>query len=206
MTAPARIVIASGNTGKLRELTALLGAWPVELVPQTQLGVGAADETGATFTENAILKARHAVAATGLPAIADDSGIEVDVLGGAPGVRSARYAGADATDEQNLRLLLERVQATGATRPAARFRCVMVYLGGAAEATPIIAHGTWEGYLVAEPRGRNGFGYDPVFFVPTHGCTSAELPPAEKNRISHRAQAMGALQQRLRDRFGAAAG
>lgn len=206
MTVPGRIVIASGNAGKLRELAALLGHWPVELAPQTALGVGAVVETGATFVENAIIKARHASGASGLPAIADDSGIEVDVLGGAPGVRSARYAGAGATDEQNRLLLLERVRGTGVHRPAARFQCVMVYLGHPGDATPVIAHGTWEGHLVHEPRGSNGFGYDPIFFVPTHGCTAAELSPLDKNRVSHRARAMAALLEQLRGRFAAPAG
>lgn len=203
MDAPRRIVIASGNPGKLRELSALLGDWPVELVSQSDLGVAEAEESGATFAENAILKARHASAATGLPAIADDSGIEVDVLCGEPGVRSARFAGAGADDSRNLRLLLQRVRDMGVEHPAARFQCLMVFMAHAGDAAPVIAQGTWEGYLVPEPRGRLGFGYDPIFFVPTHGCTSAELDPAVKNRISHRAQAMAALLNGLRQRYQA---
>lgn len=201
MDAPKRIVIASGNPGKLCELTALLRAWPVELVTQSELGVSEADECGATFVDNAMLKARHVATATGMAAIADDSGIEVAVLGGAPGTRSARFAGPGAGDQQNLQLLLEKVRVTGVVHPNARFQCVMVFLTHADDATPIIAQGTWEGHLVAEPRGSHGFGYDPIFFVPTHGCTSAELDPAVKNRISHRAQAMAALLHRMRERF-----
>lgn len=207
MAVPGRIVIASGNPGKLRELTALLQVWDVELLPQAALGVDAADETGATFAENAIIKARHAAIATGLPAIADDSGIEVDVLDGAPGVRSARYAGPRASDADNLQLLLQRVRGTGAIHAPARFQCVMVYLAHGADPAPVIAQGTWDGHLVAEPRGVHGFGYDPIFFIAEHGCTSAELDPALKNRISHRARASAALLAQLRARFdtGAAA-
>lgn len=205
MDVPKRIVIASGNPGKLRELAALLSEWPVELANQSDFGVAAAAESGGTFVENAIIKARQAARATGLPAIADDSGIEVDVLGGAPGIRSARFAGPDASDEENLQLLLQRVRATGAIRPAARFQCAMVFMAHAGDVSPVIAEGTWEGWLVQAPSGRNGFGYDPVFFVPTHGCTSAELDPAVKNRISHRARAMTALLDGLRERFHAPA-
>jgi XTP/dITP diphosphohydrolase len=201
MRVPGRIVIASANPGKLRELAALLREWPVDLVSQSELGVTAADETGGSFVENALIKARHAAENAGLPAIADDSGIEVDVLGGAPGVRSARYAGPGAGDEDNLRLLLQRVRDTGIERPAARFRCAMVFVSHSGDAAPIIAQGTWEGWIAPEPRGRGGFGYDPVFFVPTHGCTSAELAPEVKNRISHRGQAMAALFLRLRYLF-----
>jgi len=199
-----RLVIASSNVGKLRELAALLREWPVELVNQSELGVTAVDESGASFVENAILKARHACSRTGLPAIADDSGIEVDVLGGAPGIRSARFAGPGAGDGENLQLLLEKVRATGVMNPAARFQCLMVFMAHAEDATPVIAQGTWEGHLVAAPRGSHGFGYDPVFFVPGHGCTSAELDPTVKNRISHRAQAMAALLPGLRARLPAA--
>lgn len=201
MTLPDRIVLASGNAGKLRELTALFGSWPVRVLAQTELGVTAAEETGATFAENALIKARHAAAVTGLPAIADDSGIEVDVLGGAPGVRSARYAGPGASDEANRRLLLAHVAETGVARPAARFRCALAYVDGAEDSAPVVTSGVWEGFLVPAPRGRGGFGYDPVFFVPTHGCTSAELDPAEKNRISHRARALSALRRELGARF-----
>ena len=197
MAAPQRIVIASSNTGKLRELAALLHEWPVDLVNQSDLGVTETDESGISFVENAILKARHACSATGLPAIADDSGIEVEILDGAPGVHSARFAGPGAGDEKNMQLLLERVRDTGAVNPVARFQCLMVFMIHAGDATPIIAQGTWDGHLVAEPRGHHGFGYDPIFFVPTHGCTSAELDPAIKNQISHRAQAMAGLRARF---------
>jgi len=204
VTTPQRIVIASSNAGKLRELTALLHEWPVQLVNQSDLGVTGVEESGASFVENAILKARHASGITGLPAIADDSGIEVDILDGAPGIRSARFAGPGAGDQKNLQLLLERVRATGVTNPAARFQCLMVFMTHAGDATPVIAQGTWSGHLAPEPRGSHGFGYDPIFFVPTHGCTSAELDPAIKNQISHRARAMAGLLQELRARFPAA--
>ena len=204
MPAPRRIVIASSNAGKLRELVNLLRDWPVELVNQSDLGVTKADESGCSFVENAILKARHASSATGLPAIADDSGIEVDILDGAPGIRSARFAGPGAGDQQNLQLLLEKVRVTGVMNPSARFQCLMVFLAHAGDATPVIAQGIWNGHLVTEPRGSHGFGYDPIFFVPTHGCTSAELDPVVKNQISHRAQAMAGLLQGLRTRFAAA--
>jgi XTP/dITP diphosphohydrolase len=190
-------VLASGNPGKLREIGAMLAHLDMELVPQSDYAVPDVAETGLSFVENALIKARHAAEHTGLPAIADDSGIEVECLGGAPGIYSSRYAGPEASDQDNLELLLENAFAIDAGKPAARFQCVMVYLEHARDATPVIAEGTWEGYLVREPRGENGFGYDPVFFVPDHGCTSAELAPEVKNRISHRALALGALLDRL---------
>ena len=195
--ATGRVVLASGNPGKLREMSRILAGLEVELVPQSAFNVPEVEETGKTFVENAILKARAAAGAAGCPAIADDSGIEVDVLHGEPGVYSARYAGVGASDRENLELLLDRVARTGASRPAARFQCVIVYLRHALDPTPVIASGTWEGFLVDEPRGDNGFGYDPVFYVPDHGCTSAELPPDVKNAISHRGQALQELTRRL---------
>jgi XTP/dITP diphosphohydrolase len=194
-----QVVLASGNAGKLREIGAMVAHLDMELIPQSVYGVTEAEETGLTFVENAIIKARHASEQAGLPAIADDSGIEVDCLDGAPGVYSARYAGAGASDEDNLNLLVEHAFAADGNKPAARFQCLMVYLAHDRDATPVIAQGTWEGYLVQTPRGRNGFGYDPVFFVPEHQCTSAELPPEVKNRISHRALALQELLQKMTD-------
>ena len=142
-------------------------------------------------------KARHAATLTNLPAIADDSGIEVDILNGTPGIYSARYAGVGASDEENLNLLLENVKQTGVQKAIARFQCVMVYLRHAGDPTPLIAQGTWQGYIAPEPKGENGFGYDPVFFVPDHDCTSAELAPEVKNNISHRGQALQLLLQKI---------
>ena len=191
------VVLASANPGKLREITRILAGLNVELVPQSAFDVEAVEETGSTFVENAILKARAAAAAAGCPAIADDSGIEVDVLHGEPGVYSARYAGEGATDLENLELLLDRVARTGEERPVARYQCVIVYLRHALDPTPVIAEGTWEGHIVPAPRGENGFGYDPVFYVPSHGCTSAELPPEVKNGISHRGLALKELYRKL---------
>ena len=197
LKAGKQVVLASGNAGKLREIGAMVAHLDMELVPQSVFGVTEAEETGLSFVENAIIKARHAAAQAGLPAIADDSGIEVDCLDGAPGVYSARYAGAGASDEDNLNLLVRNAFAADGDKPAARFQCLMVYLAHARDATPVIAQGTWEGYLVQTPRGHNGFGYDPVFFVPEHGCTSAELPPEVKNRISHRALALQELLKKM---------
>lgn len=193
-----QVILASGNRGKLREIGAILSGIGMELLPQSRFNVPVVDETGLTYVENAILKARAAAAVSGLPAIADDSGIEVDVLHGAPGIYSARFAGPGASDELNLRLLLERVAAKGVTGAAARYQCVIVYMRHATDPSPVIAQACWDGMIVPEPRGENGFGYDPIFFVPEHGCTSAELPPELKNRISHRAKALQDLLQKLR--------
>ena len=187
------IVLASGNAGKIREINEILADLDYRVVPQTEFGVPDADETGLSFVENAILKARNAARHTGLPAIADDSGLEVDALDGAPGVQSARYAGADATDAANVEKLLTALRDVPDAERTARFRCVMVYLRKPDDATPVIAQGTWEGRIARAPRGTNGFGYDPVFIVPDRNDTSAELPPAKKNRLSHRGQALRAL-------------
>lgn len=188
-----RAVLASGNPGKLRELQALLAPLALELLPQGSLGIQSPPETGSTFEENALLKARHAAQYAQLPALADDSGIEVAALGGRPGVRSARYAGEGASDAQNLRLLLREMAQVAAPQRAARYRCVIVFLRSAADSAPLIAQGEWCGHIATQPRGSGGFGYDPVF-VPEGGQrTAAELPAAQKNRISHRAQALQAL-------------
>jgi XTP/dITP diphosphohydrolase len=193
-----RVVLASGNKGKLREINQLLEGLHIIAVPQTQLGVTDVEETGLTFVENAIIKARHAAQLTGLPAIADDSGIEVDALHGAPGIYSARYSGVGANDADNLRLLLNNLRAVPEAQRSARFQCLMVYMRHAKDPTPIICQGTWEGRILLEPVGENGFGYDPVFYVPEEACSAAQLASDVKNRLSHRGQAlrklMGALQ------------
>ena len=194
---PEQVVLASNNRGKLQELADLFAGLEIRVRPQADFAVSEVEETGLSFVENAILKARHAALHARLPAIADDSGIEVEFLSGAPGIYSARYAGNGASDTDNLQLLLEKVKQSGLDRPAARYQCVIVFLNHDTDATPLIAHGTWHGHIVTEPRGSNGFGYDPIFYLPTHGCTSAELAPAEKNRISHRGQAMKDLVRKL---------
>jgi XTP/dITP diphosphohydrolase len=188
-----KIVLATGNPGKVREIGQLLADLDMEVVPQTQWPIMEVEETGLTFVENAILKARNAAEYTGLPAIADDSGLEVDALAGAPGIRSARYAGDQASDQANLQRLLLELDSVAEGQRTARFQCVMVYMEHAADPTPIICQGTWEGSILREARGSGGFGYDPVFFVPSHGCSSAELAPEEKNRLSHRGQALRKL-------------
>lgn len=192
-----KIVLASGNAGKLREFQQLLAGYGFEVVPQSDFDIASADETGTTFVENAIIKARHACQQTGLPAIADDSGIEVDALNGRPGVYSARYAGAGASDEQNNLKLLRELADVPAAHRTARYHAVLAYMRHADDPTPILCHGTWEGIILTEARGQGGFGYDPLFFVPTHNCASAELDKAEKNRISHRGKAMQELLQKI---------
>lgn len=188
-----RLVVASNNPGKLRELAELLAPLNIELVPQAALGIAAAEETGDRFEANALIKARHAAALSGLPALADDSGIEVDALGGAPGVYSARYAGPGAGDEDNNRKLLEALRGVPEARRTARYRCVLALVRSADDPEPLLCHGVWEGRILQEPRGSGGFGYDPLFFLPERGCSAAELPPEEKNRLSHRGQALRAL-------------
>lgn len=189
----SRVVLASGNAGKLRELSALLAPLDLELTPQGSLGLAPAEETGTTFLENALLKARHAARGARLPALADDSGIEVDALGGRPGVWSARYAGAGASDADNLRLLLRELEEVPEPRRGARYRCVIVLVRSPDDALPLVAHGRWEGRIARAPHGQGGFGYDPVF-VPAGGQrTAAELSETEKNAVSHRGQALRAL-------------
>lgn len=192
------IVLASSNPGKVREINQLLADLDIHVRPQSDFGVADADETGLTFVENAILKARNAAAHTGLPAIADDSGLEVDALDGAPGIYSARYAGAGASDQANLEKLLNDLREVPEAERTARFQCLLVYLRHADDPTPLICQGTWEGRILFEPRGAGGFGYDPVFFVPTHDCSSAELAPDVKNALSHRGQALRRLMAALR--------
>ena len=191
------VVLASSNPGKLREINQILTTLALTVVPQSDYNVPDADETGLTFVENALLKARNATRHSGLPAIADDSGIEVDYLNGAPGIYSARYAGKNANDAQNLEKLLANLKGIPDPERTARFQCLMVYLRHEFDPTPVICQGTWEGKILLEPRGKNGFGYDPVFFVPTHNCSSAELPAEEKNKLSHRGQALRKLVKEL---------
>ena len=193
-----RIVLASNNAGKVREFNQLLTGSDVEVLPQSEFDVIEAEETGLTFVENAILKARNAAEHTGLPAIADDSGLEVDALDGAPGIYSARYAGIGASDLQNLEKLLADIKDVPDAQRTARFQCLMVYMRHAKDPTPQIFQGTWEGRILHAPQGDNGFGYDPVFFVPTHNCSSAELEPDIKNSLSHRGQALQQLIEALR--------
>lgn len=188
-----KIVLASNNAGKVREINQLLSSADLEVVPQSDFNIPDADETGLTFVENAIIKARQAAELSGLPAIADDSGLEVDALQGAPGIYSARYSGEGATDKKNLLKLLQEIQDVPEAKRTARFQCLMVYMRHANDPTPIICQGTWEGMITFAPQGENGFGYDPVFFVPTHNCTSAQLPPETKNQLSHRGQALQKL-------------
>ncbi len=188
-----RAVLASANPGKLRELAALVAPAGYELLSQTALGIGSVAETGTTFLENALLKARHAAAAAHLPALADDSGIEVDALGGRPGVRSARIAGAGASDAANLARLLEELEGVAEPRRTARYRCVVVFLRTADDPAPLTAEGTWEGRIALEARGSGGFGYDPAFIPAGERRTAAELSAEEKNRVSHRAQALARL-------------
>jgi XTP/dITP diphosphohydrolase len=188
-----KAVLASGNAGKVREFAALLAARGLEIVPQSAFGIVTPEETGATFLDNALLKARHAAAVSGLSALADDSGIEVDALGGRPGVWSARYAGPHANDADNLALLLRELASVPDPQRGARYRCALVYVRHAADPDPVIATGVWEGRVLAAPRGRGGFGYDPVFEPEGFAVTAAQMPAAQKNALSHRAQALRAL-------------
>ena len=205
---PQKIVLASGNAGKLREFQQLLSGCGFEIVPQSDFNLSNAEETGFTFVENAIIKARHACAHTGLPAIADDSGIAVDALNGRPGIYSARYSGEGefyegafyegTTDENNNKKLLEELKNVPNEKRTARYHAVLAFMRHAEDPTPILCHGIWEGIILREPRGENGFGYDPLFFVPTHNCSSAELEKSEKNRISHRGKAMKELLDKIK--------
>nr|WP_086940318.1 XTP/dITP diphosphatase [Thaumasiovibrio occultus] len=187
----SKLVLATGNKGKVREMADLLADFGFEVLAQSEFNVSDVEETGTTFVENAIIKARHAAKETGLPAIADDSGLEVDALNGAPGVYSARYAGVGASDEENLQKLLNAME--GQTERAARFHCVLVLMRHENDPTPLICHGKWEGVITREAYGDGGFGYDPVFFVSSENCTSAELAAERKKMLSHRGQALQAL-------------
>lgn len=188
-----KLVLASSNKGKLREINHIIAGLGMEALPQSDFDVADADETGLSFVENAILKARHAAEITGLPAIADDSGLEVDALNGAPGIYSARFAGLGASDAENVQKLLAELKEVPEAERTARFQCLMVFMAHATDPTPLICQGSWEGRILFEPQGENGFGYDPVFWVPGEQCASAELSPELKNRLSHRAQALKKL-------------
>lgn len=192
-----RMVLATGNAHKTREIRGILPG-DVELVTQTELGIPSPEETGLTFVENAIIKARNATALSGLPAIADDSGLAVDYLGGAPGIYSSRYAGVNARDADNNIKLLEALDGVPPERRVARFHCIIVMLQHAEDPVPLIAEGSWEGEILTAPRGQNGFGYDPLFFVPSMNCSAAELTSEEKSQLSHRGQALRRLQELMR--------
>lgn len=185
-----KLVLATGNVGKLKEIKRIFSGLDVDIVPQSEFDAPEADEIGLSFVENAIIKARSAAAHTSLPALADDSGIEVDALQGEPGIHSARYAG---NDESNIDKLLRELSGTADNQRTARFQCVMVYVRHAADPVPLISQGSWEGRILTERQGEGGFGYDPVFFVPEHGCSAAELSADAKNAISHRGKALNEM-------------
>lgn len=189
----SEIVLASGNPGKLKEIQALLSDANIFVRPQSGFNVPDAIEDGLSFVENAIIKARHACQLTGLPSLADDSGLEVDYLNGQPGIYSARYAGEHANNEANNKKLLAALNGVDQEHRSARFQCLMVYMLHEKDPTPVICQGTWEGFITLAPSGKKGFGYDPVFFLPDHQCTSAELPPELKGQLSHRGQALKKL-------------
>ena len=192
-----KLVLASANPAKLRELSALLDNSQYKIIPQSEFKVPDVAETGTTFVENAIIKARHAAEYTGHAALADDSGIVVDALNGEPGVYSARFSGRHATDESNNALLVEKLGSVPEAQRSARYQAVIVYMRNADDPSPIICEGSWEGIIMLEAKGSGGFGYDPYFYLPDYGCTSAELSADEKNRVSHRGQALRLLMEKL---------
>lgn len=196
------LVVATGNKGKLNEISQVLAPLGITVRGQKDFAIPDIEETGLTFVENAILKARNTCLHTGKPALADDSGIEVDALNGAPGIYSARYAGVGASDGANVVKLLDALQGVADAERSARFQCVMVYMRHANDPTPLICQGTWEGRITLAPAGDNGFGYDPVFWVPQYNCTAAQLPPDIKNSLSHRGQALQKLLVALKQRQG----
>ncbi|WP_241587420.1 RdgB/HAM1 family non-canonical purine NTP pyrophosphatase [Rosenbergiella epipactidis] len=193
------VVLATGNAGKVSELAELLRDFGLTITAQTELGVGSVEETGLTFIENALIKARHAARVTGLPAIADDSGLAVDALQGAPGIYSARYAGETASDTDNLNKLLTAMQDVPDAQRQAAFHCVLVYLAHADDPTPIVCYGRWPGMIAREPSGQAGFGYDPIFYLPEQQKSAAEMSKAEKSALSHRGQALQQLMEALRN-------
>ncbi|NVK22325.1 MAG: RdgB/HAM1 family non-canonical purine NTP pyrophosphatase [Kangiellaceae bacterium] len=197
-----KIVLASGNQKKVKELTELLAPFNYQIIPQTELGVADVPETGTTFVENAIIKARHAAEVTGLPAIADDSGIEVDYLKGQPGIYSARFAHmngiqTDDPDQANNDLLVSKLAGVATEQRTGRYQCILVFMRHAADPTPLICHGAWEGRILEQEVGHGGFGYDPLFWCPEHQCASAELTPEQKAAISHRGKALRQLMQQI---------
>jgi XTP/dITP diphosphohydrolase len=197
-----KIVLASGNKGKVTELASLLAPLNFTVLAQSEFTVSEVAETGTTFVENAIIKARHASRLSGLPAIADDSGLAVDALGGAPGVISARFAGEQATDRDNIDKLLGELKTVPQAQRQARFICVLVFMQSADDPTPIICQGEWQGEISVDIRGENGFGYDPIFWLADLNCSSAELSPEQKNALSHRGKAISLLLERVRQRLG----
>jgi len=196
-----KLVLASGNLGKIAEFQSLLSHQQIEVHSQSEFNVSDADETGTTFIENAIIKARHAAKISKLPTIADDSGLVVDALNGQPGVYSARYAGLPSDDLNNTNKLLQALKSVPEDQRSARFHCVMVFLSHANDPTPLISHGIWEGSIAQQPSGKQGFGYDPVFFIADKNRTSAELSAVEKNTLSHRGQAVRQLLPQILDHF-----
>ena len=200
MSSPHDLVLASANAGKITELQQMLGGLGVKIIPQTDLDIPDIEETGLTFVENAILKARNAAALSNLPAIADDSGLEVDFLRGAPGIYSARFAGENAGDKANKEKLLQLMADVPADQRSARYQTVIVYMRHGNDPTPIICQGTWEGLIATESRGDQGFGYDPIFYVTETNCHAAELDKVTKNRLSHRGKAIANLLQQLQTR------
>jgi len=199
---PASIVLASGNAKKVSELQRLLSPLNISIIPQSHFSIVDAEETGLSFIENAILKARHAAKFSGLPALADDSGLEVDALMGAPGIYSARFAGEPSNDARNNQLLLEKLRGVSGAQRAARFQCALVFMRHEADPVPVICTADWEGIMLESPQGNGGFGYDPLFFVPTHQCSAAQLDPEEKSRLSRRGKAMQKLLQEFHRRYG----
>ena len=196
-----KIVLASGNKGKIAEIQAILQPQAIDIISQSQFNVTEVDETGTTFVENAIIKARHAARLSQLPTIADDSGLEVDALNGRPGVHSARYAGLPSNDQNNTEKLLQALKHVPQAQRSARFHCVMVFMAHENDPSPLISHGVWEGCIALEKQGNNGFGYDPVFYVPELNSMSAALEPALKNTLSHRAKALKQLLPQITDYF-----
>jgi XTP/dITP diphosphohydrolase len=197
-----KVVLATGNRGKVAELGKMLADLNIAVLPQSEFSVPDVAETGTTFVENAIIKARHAAKLTGLPAIADDSGLAVDALGGAPGVYSARYAGDNANDQGNILKLLADMVDVPTHHRQAKFLCVLVFMRHAEDPTPIICQGEWAGEITLEQTGANGFGYDPVFWVADQQCSSAQLTPKQKNALSHRGKALALLLTQLKHQIG----
>lgn len=195
-------VLATGNKGKVKEMSQLLNSFSIEVLPQSHFDIAEVAETGTTFVENAIIKARHAAKATGLPAIADDSGLEVDFLNGQPGIYSSRFAGENATDQDNIDLLLNKLEGISANQRRARFQCVLVYMRHALDPTPIICQGAWEGSICDSKLGENGFGYDPIFWVESEKCSSAQLSKQRKGELSHRGKALTSLVELLKVQLG----
>lgn len=192
------IVLASGNKGKLAEFQALLSPFDIKLIPQSELGIESPEETGLSFIENAILKARYAAKISALPALADDSGLSIDALAGAPGIYSARYAGDDASDQQNIERVLQELSGTPLAKRQAQFNCALALLEHEHDPTPIICHGQWHGHILEQQQGQQGFGYDPIFWLEDLECSAAELSKSQKNAISHRGLAMNLLLEALK--------